>query len=381
MKKRNYFKWIISIFFLVFAPVMGYFHQVKGGGPNGAPSVDAMCPFGGLETLFSLIKDGTYLKKIEPSSFIILICVILLTVLFGRIFCGYICPLGTIQSLINKLGKKLKIKQIKLNGKIHKVLQFAKYFVLAIVLVTTYRAGELILRTMDPWATFMHFGSGTEIFTEFLMGFIILMLIFITSLFIERAWCRYFCPLGAFLSLISVFRIFKVKRNSSTCVNCKKCTRNCPMGLEVHNSSSTNSMECISCGECITECPKENVLEMKKGKSKLSFKAIGFSIILVMVLVIGGAKAIGKFEVAQGNKEVLTEKGVLNPDNIRGYMTIKDISKEFDIEVSVLLKECELPEDTDINKSIKDLKTELEEKGIEFETEDLREAILKIQEK
>lgn len=381
MKKRNYFKWIIAIFFLIFAPVMGYMHQIKGGGPSGTPSVDALCPFGGVETLFSLIKDGTYIKKIAPSSLIILICVIVLTILLGRVFCGYICPLGTIQTLINKLARKFKIKQIKVSEKMDKILRYAKYVILIIVLFTTYRAGELILRPLDPWATFMHLGAGSEIFSEFLIGFIILMLIFISSLFIERAWCRYFCPLGAFLSIISPLRIFKVKRKHSTCVNCKKCTKSCPMGIEVNNCDTVNSMECISCGECVEACPKIETLEMKKGQKNLSLSAMGIIVMLVLVTVIGGTMAFGKFEVAQGNKETLTQNGVLNPDNIRGYMTLNDICKEFKIESSVLLKECNLPEDTDLNKPIKELKVDLQKKDIEFETENLREAIKKILEK
>ncbi|WP_142413874.1 4Fe-4S binding protein [Hathewaya massiliensis] len=378
MKKRNYFKWIIATFFLIFAPVVGYMHQIKGGGPSGAPSVDALCPFGGVETLFSLIKDGTYIKKIAPSSLIILICVIVLTILLGRVFCGYICPLGTIQTLINKLARRFKIKQIKVNEKMDKILRYAKYVVLVIVLFTTYKAGELILRPLDPWATFMHLGAGSEIFSEFLIGFIILMLIFISSLFIERAWCRYFCPLGAFLAIISPLRVFKVKRNSSTCVNCKKCTKSCPMGIEVNNCDTVNSMECISCGECLEVCPKIETLEMKKGQNNLSLSAMGIIVMLVLVTVIGGTMAFGKFEVAQGNKETLTQNGVLNPDNIRGYMTLNDICKEFKIEPSVLLKECNLPEDTDLNKPIKELKVDLQKKDIQFETENLREAIKKI---
>ncbi|WP_035289209.1 hypothetical protein [Clostridium sp. KNHs214] len=120
---------------------------------------------------------------------------------------------------------------------------------------------------------------------------------------------------------------------------------------------------------------------MKKGKKKLSLSVIGAVVTLVVVLVIGGNIASGKFEVAQGNTETLTQNGVLNPDNIKGYMTLNDICKEFKIESSILLKECSLPEDTDLNKPIKELKTDLEQKDIEFETENLREVIKKILEK
>lgn len=372
---KNKFRWIISIFFLIFAPFVAVMHQIKGGGPDGSPSVDALCPFGGLETLPTLFKDGTYMQRITPSSFILLIAVVILTFILGRAFCGYVCPLGTIQSLFTKLGKKFNIKQVKVNKNVDKILRFAKYIVLFIVLFTTYKAGELVIRAYDPWAAFMHLSSGAEIFEEFLVGLIILIALLIVSLFIERAWCKYFCPLGAALAITSPLRIFKIKRNSSTCVNCKACTRNCPMGLDVHSEASVSSTECISCGDCITSCPVDNTLEMKKGSTSLSINKIGVVVITVLVLVVGGNAAIGTFKTSLSNKETLTQSGVLNADNIKGYMTLNDVAEEFNIDIKVLLEKCNLPEDTDVNKSMKTLKDDLAEKGIEFETSNLREVV------
>lgn len=375
---KNKFKWIISIFFLIFAPFAAVMHQIKGGGPTGSPSVDALCPFGGLETLPTLFKDGTYMQRITPSSFILLIAVVVLTFVLGRAFCGYVCPLGTIQSLFNKLGKKLNIKQVKVNKNVDKILRFAKYIVLFIVLFTTYKAGELVIRSYDPWAAFMHLSSGTEIFEEFLVGLIILIALLIVSLFIERAWCRYFCPLGAALAITSPLRIFKIKRNTSTCVNCKACTRNCPMGLDVHSEESVSSTECISCGDCITSCPVDKTLEMKKGSTSLSINKVGVVVITVLVLIVGGNAVIGNFKTSLSNKETLTQSGVLNTDNIKGYMTLNDVAEEFNIDIKVLLEKCNLPEDTDINKPMKTLKDDLAEKGIEFETSNLREVVKEI---
>ncbi|MCY6355302.1 4Fe-4S binding protein [Clostridium sp. ZS2-4] len=375
---KNKFRWIVSIFFLLFAPFAAVMHQIKGGGPDGSASVDALCPFGGLETLPTLFKDGTYMQRITPSSFILLIAVVILTFILGRAFCGYICPLGTIQSLFTKLGKKLNIKQIKINKNADKILRFAKYIVLFIVLFTTYKAGELVIRAYDPWAAFMHLSSGTEIFEEFLVGLIILIALLIVSMFIERAWCKYFCPLGVALAITSPLRIFKIKKNTSTCINCKACTRNCPMGLDVHSEDSVSSTECISCGECITSCPVDKTLEMKKGSTSLSINKIGVVVITVLALVVGGNAAIGNFETSLSNRATLTQDGVLDADNIKGYMTLNEVAEEFNIDIKVLLEKCNLPEDTDINKSMKDLKNDLAEKGIEFETSNLREVVKEI---
>lgn len=375
---KNKSRWIISILFLILAPFFAIMHQVKGGGPDGSPSVDALCPFGGLETLPTLLKSGEYMNRITPSSFIFLIAIIILTIIIGKAFCGYICPLGTVQSLINKLARKLHIKQIQVPSSIDKPLRFVKYITLFVVLFVTYKAGELILRPYDPWAAFMHLNTGAEIFEEFLIGFIILIIIFVVSLFIERAWCRYLCPLGAALSITSKFRIFKIKRNGNTCINCKACTRNCPMGLDVHSSESVSSSECISCGDCISSCPVNNTLETKGGKFNLSPIKTSIIVVAVLAIVIGTNIATETFKTSLSNVETLSENGVLNPDNIKGYMTLNDVSKDFNIPIATILEKCKLPSDTDLNKPIKDLKTDLSEKGIEFDPSTLREVIKEI---
>lgn len=372
---KNKSRWIISIIFLILAPIIGVMHQIKGGGPEGSPSVDALCPFGGLETLPTLFSSGEYIQRITPSAFILLIAVVILTFILGKAFCGYICPLGTIQSLMNKLAKKLHIKQIIVPEKLDKPLRFVKYFVLVLVVFLTYKAGELVIRPYDPWAAFMHLSSGTEVFEEFIVGVIILVALLVASMFVERAFCRYLCPLGAALSITSKFRIFNIKRNSSSCINCKACTRNCPMGLDVHSSDSVSSSECISCGECISSCPVSNTLENKKGKIILSPNKAAIIAVLFLGLIVGGTAATENFQTSLSNTETLSQEGVLNPENIKGYMTINDVAKEFNLPVDKIVEKCNLPADTNLDIAMKDLKEELAAKGVEFDTSTLREAV------
>ncbi|WP_084284421.1 4Fe-4S binding protein [Clostridium lundense] len=375
MKLNNKWKWIISIFFLGFSIFAGKMHQIKGGGPAGSPSTDALCPFGGLETLYSLLTKNTYIEKITPSSLILLLATILLTLVLGRAFCGYICPLGTIQSLLNKLAKKLHIKQIKLNSKLDQALRYAKYVVLFAILFTTYKAGSLILRAYDPWAAFMHLGSGSEIFEEFLIGIIVLILILVSSMFIERAFCRYFCPLGATLAIFTPFSVFKVKRKSSSCVSCKSCSKNCPMGLDVHSKTTPSKTECISCGECISSCHIENTLELNGKNLTLSLAKTAGVIILIAALVIGSSAITGNFKTSLTNSEVLKENNSLNANNIKGYMTIDDICKEFNVDKTTVLQKVKLPLDTPTNIPAKDLKTILADKGIDFDVDSIRTAV------
>jgi NapH/MauN family ferredoxin-type protein len=375
---KNKWKKLISIVVLLITTLLGIMHQAKGGGPEGTPSVDALCAFGGIETLYLLITTGEYIKKIEPSSLILLAAILILTIIVGRSFCGYVCPLGTLQDIFTTLSQKLKIKQIKLDKKLDKVLRNFKYAVLFLVLFLTYRAGELIIRSYDPWVAYMHLSSGSEVFGETLMGFIILLLVLVSALFIERAWCRYICPLGAALSLVAPVSMFKVRRTVDTCIGCKRCNRNCPVGLEVSSSQIPTRTECISCGSCISSCPVEKTMEIKSKNRAVTLDRYAVYIILIMILIVGSNIALGTFRTAQTNSEVLIKNGEKNPDNIKGYMSIKDVSEEFNIGIDVLLEKCNLSMDIDINKSLKEITKEYNEKGIDFETDTVREMVREI---
>ncbi|WP_156922793.1 4Fe-4S binding protein [Desulfitobacterium metallireducens] len=85
----------------------------------------------------------------------------------------------------------------------------------------------------------------------------------ILSLFIERPWCKYACPYGAVLGFFNFFRIFKIHRKNSSCVNCKACDRACPMNISVSTTNAVRNHQCISCMKCTSEhsCPVANTVE------------------------------------------------------------------------------------------------------------------------
>lgn len=85
----------------------------KGNAVLPSASTHALCPMGGVETFFTFITTGDFISKIHSSSLILMIIVFVITVLFGALFCGFICPFGTIQEWIGKIGKKLFPKKIQ----------------------------------------------------------------------------------------------------------------------------------------------------------------------------------------------------------------------------------------------------------------------------
>ena len=145
-KKVQYLRFAVLTFFLLFLTWMGYRHQLIGGGPAGSPTVDAMCPFGGLESIYSWLKEGYWLRRIALSSFVLFIGVTLAALLTGRVFCGWICPLGAVNEFVSAGSKKLGIKNVQLPSSADKYLRYLKYAVLFLIIYTTWKFGTLTFR-------------------------------------------------------------------------------------------------------------------------------------------------------------------------------------------------------------------------------------------
>ncbi len=255
----------IQVVILIFVLLMSYNHAREEAqlplvfGFIGAPSLHSVCPFGGIVSFYTYLSTGEFVKKIHPSNLIVLGGLLLLLVLTGASFCGWICPFGTVQELISKLGKTLKIKKVKLPKYIDTPLLFLKYGILIFVIVKTTQTGLLMFSNIDPYYALFNLWSDDLSKT----ALIILGIVLLLSFFIERPWCRYACPLGAFQGLFNWLSIIKIKRKSDTCISCTLCNRNCPMGIDVMGKDAVNDPLCNRCLNCIDSCPKNEALELK----------------------------------------------------------------------------------------------------------------------
>jgi len=196
-------------FFFLFLLHVAYDHQAKGGGPRGTPSVKAYCPFGGIESLYQFLTTGGFIRRIEPSAMIMLADLVLLTLAFGRGFCGWIGPFGSIQEWLGLLGKRIFRKKFNPAGAWDRVLRYLKYVILAVIIALTWHMGTLLFRDYDPFLAFLHLGKGID---ELPWAYAALGLVLIGSLYIERFFCKYACPLGAVLGILGRVGLTKEQR-------------------------------------------------------------------------------------------------------------------------------------------------------------------------
>ena len=225
-------------------------------------SLHAICPFGGVVTIYQYITSGSFVQKIHESSFYLMIIVFITAIIAGPIFCGWVCPFGTFQEWIGKIGKKIFRKRYNniIPKKLDTVLRYLRYGVLLWVIVITATSAKLMFAEYDPYYALFSFYTGEVAIT----AFIALALVIILSLFVERPFCKYACPYGAVLGLTNLFRIFSIRRNESTCISCSKCDKACPMNIEVSSKKKIMDHQCISCFECTSEivCPIDATVEL-----------------------------------------------------------------------------------------------------------------------
>lgn len=268
-KKAVLLRKTVQIFFLVLITLIAVNHTLEERGIEiplvGSASLHAVCPFGGVVSLYQYATAGTFIKKIHESSFILMIIVFLLALSFGPVFCGWVCPLGTVQEFVSRIGRRIFGKKHNrfIPGAADRYLRYLRYLVLAWVAYTTAVSGILIFADYDPYYALFNFWTGEVAFS----AFVILVLVLLASLFVERPFCKYACPYGAVLGLFNLFRLFGIKRNPSTCIHCKACDRACPMNIQVSTAGTVRDHQCISCLECSSEtaCPVPATVELAAG--------------------------------------------------------------------------------------------------------------------
>lgn len=270
MKKRFKLRHLIQLFFFTLIAFIAINHQLAESGNGiafiGDDSLHGICPFGGIVTLYQLFTTGTFVQKIHESAVLLMGLVFVTSVLAGPIFCSWVCPLGSFQEFLGKIGKKIFKKRYNtfIPSKLHKKLKYFRYVILLWVLYVTAMSGYLVFKDYDPYYALFSFWTGEVAIS----AFVVLGITIVLSLLVERPWCKYACPYGALLGITNKFSIFKIKRNAKTCISCDACNTSCPMSIDVMHQSKITDDQCIRCMDCTSDdaCPIENTVELKLGR-------------------------------------------------------------------------------------------------------------------
>lgn len=170
-----------------------------------------------------------------------------LSVLSGRTFCGLFCPGGAAQDVLFKLP----VRKLALSPRVDQWLRVLKYLAALFVVLLILEAAQVwpgIPLLGDGWFWLLGHPSLVSYVLIALFGGLLLL-----SIFLSRAWCRYLCPLGAWLSPFNHYSLIELTHDEERCQECGRCSKECSAGLRPAQEGG-RSAECLRCLTCYAEC-------------------------------------------------------------------------------------------------------------------------------
>ena len=302
---------------------------------------ETYCPMGGLQALATYLANNSLPCSMSSLQVMMGIALVAAVVLFSKLFCAFICPLGTLQDLISKARNAMHIKSLKIrNGSVaDKVLRIVKYALLFWIFYSTVEASELFCKNLDPYYAI---ATGFKGEITLWMSIVSIYMVVLGSFLVDMFWCRYLCPLGAISNtlkfwlwigvlfgayyvadvlganipwavllgafcvvgyLLEIFhakpklQALKVQKNMAACNNCGLCMKKCPYHIDIKScQGAVDSVDCTLCGECVASCKTGALQVGVAAKAKGKFWNI-MPAILTVALVAFGMWAGGKFEL------------------------------------------------------------------------------------
>ncbi len=220
----------------------------------------------GIGIRFGLfISAAGAIHPVHPAAVVIFLSILLVSLVAKKSFCSWICPLGTLSDLLQQLGVRLFGRSFRIWRPLDSVLRSIKYlllfFFIKIILLDMPKEALASFLDTPYWAaadikmlSFFTAASATTL--------VVLTILILLSLLYHQFWCRYLCPYGALLGLISSASPFKIRRDPACCTGCQRCSAACPAQLKIHSSQTICSPECTGCLSCVVSCPEQGALAM-----------------------------------------------------------------------------------------------------------------------
>ncbi len=210
--------------------------------------------------------QNTFLYAIGASwkwtATVLFIGVLVLTYFQGKVFCGWICYLGAIQEFLY-IGK-IKFLQTE---KAQKIMRIIRYVLLAAILI------QLIITQSIEWSRIGPFKVIFNLYSPNITGYVLLVILLLSSLFIHRPFCKMVCPAGLIFGWITKIPGAAILGiDDTTCAGCKTCNTSCQINAITRddNTSHLDNQECIMCGECMSDCKIKSIQPFRKNKEHKS---------------------------------------------------------------------------------------------------------------
>lgn len=296
-RKSNYLKHVLQ--WGVLAAIAGtvFWAALSDTGVD----VEKYCPFGGLQAFGTYLVNDSLACSMSMLQIMMGLVLAVGVILFSKLFCGYLCPLGTVGEAVGRAGRKLHLQFDIPSGSIaDRGLRAVKYALLFTILYYTLSSSELFCKKLDP---FYAVATGFRGEIVLWMSLTTIGLLFLGGFVVKMFWCRYICPLGAAsnifkftwlllaavvvawgLGLLGIegswiwvvgaacaagylvemlklrsctFPLMYIRRDEANCNNCGLCEKKCPYGIPIHDYVKVKHVDCTLCGQCVSSCAKD----------------------------------------------------------------------------------------------------------------------------
>ena len=227
--------------------------------------------------------------------------VLLLTLLFGRIYCSTLCPFGLMQEFLAFIFRR---KRKPLHRKSHPY----KYFIAAVVFGALIGGTAYLIWLIDPYTLFRSAVSCAY------LGIGVVIAVALLVWFKGRMFCSEICPVGALLGLLSKVSYNKIYIKPDNCVSCGLCARSCPTASIDFKNHIVDNETCVKCLKCLTQCPKDTICfghPAKEKKEESAFSPsrrrflIGGAALVVLAAAVKGGIELGKSVAAKVRRVIL----------------------------------------------------------------------------
>lgn len=354
--KTNWPRLTIQLGVILFILILFFFPKLTN---IATPDFEAYCPFGGLQALGSYLLNQALSCTMTSAQIVMGVLLFIGVLLFSKLFCSFICPIGTVSELLGKLGDKLKVR-LTIKGIPDKILRSIKYILLFVTVYYTLQSNELFCKKFDPYYAL---ASGFDSDVVILYAIITIAIVILGSLFIRLFWCKYLCPLGAisnifkfsffFVAILAVylillkfgieisyvwplavvsaggyiieligqksrlFPIAKITRNTTTCTDCQLCTINCPQGIDVAAVETVKHVDCNLCGDCLLVCPVNNTLTINKKRSLKWLPVFAVVALVVFGLIMGKVWEIPTIDLKWYDTEEMADAEIFSQSGLK----------------------------------------------------------------
>ncbi|MBU2494258.1 MAG: 4Fe-4S binding protein [Bacteroidetes bacterium] len=307
---------------------------------NRPAGVEGFLPISALMSIYYFFLTGE-IHDAHPAGFFILLAIISISLVFGKSFCSWLCPVGFISELVGDFGEKIQKKLFKRKLKLPRFLDIPlrslKYLLLAFfVYAIFFSMTALSLKYFldSPYnivadVKMYHFFANITQFSLIVIG-----VLFLLSIIIRNFWCRYLCPYGALLGITSLISPNKIKRDPISCIDCGLCAKACPSNIKVNKIINVISDECSTCLSCVDACPVADTLDVKSliTKKKISKPKIAIGIAIIYLIVISIGMFTGNWESKATKEDYLLYYQNLDrighPTSVQDIETLNKVSEK-----------------------------------------------------